>query len=67
MLVPAARVNGGALQADWRDSQLIRSNHPRQTSSPHHVALAADKILGLKNSETVRGFADALRMATGWR
>jgi hypothetical protein len=27
---------------------------------PHHVALSADKVRGLKNSEVVRGFADTL-------
>ena len=27
---------------------------------PHHVALSADKVRGLKNDEIVRGFADTL-------
>jgi len=30
---------------------------------PHHVALSADKVRGLKNSEVVRGFADTLWVA----
>ena len=30
---------------------------------PHHVALSADKVRGLKNSEVVRGFADTLSVA----
>ena len=30
---------------------------------PHHVALSADKVRGLNNSEAVRGFADALSVA----
>jgi hypothetical protein len=56
MIVPAARVNGRPLQADWRDSEPIRSNHPGQPQRAHDVALAAaDKVLGLKDSETVRG------------
>jgi hypothetical protein len=27
---------------------------------PHHVALAADKVRGVRNSEVVWGFADTL-------
>jgi hypothetical protein len=30
---------------------------------PHHVALSADKVRGLNNSQVVRGFADALSVA----
>ena len=30
---------------------------------PHHVALAADKVRGIKNDEIVRGFADTLSVA----
>jgi hypothetical protein len=30
---------------------------------PHHVALAAEKVRGLANSETVRGFAATLSVA----
>jgi hypothetical protein len=30
---------------------------------PHHVALSADKVRDLKNSEVVRCFADALSVA----
>ena len=32
----------------------------RKRKWPHHVALAADKVRGLKNSEVVRGFAETL-------
>jgi len=28
---------------------------------PHHIALSADKVRGLENSETVRSFADTCR------
>src|SRR5262249_40746212 len=30
---------------------------------PHHVALSADKVRGLNNSQVVRGFADMLSVA----
>jgi hypothetical protein len=30
---------------------------------PHHVALSADKVRGLDNSEVVHGFADTLSVA----
>jgi hypothetical protein len=30
---------------------------------PHHVALSVDKVRGLKNGESVRGFADTLSVA----
>jgi hypothetical protein len=30
---------------------------------PHHVVLSAEKVRGLKNSEVVRRFADALSVA----
>jgi hypothetical protein len=30
---------------------------------PHHVALSADKVRGLKNSEVIRGFAETLSVA----
>ena len=30
---------------------------------PHHVALSANKVRGLKNSEVVRGFAGTLSVA----
>ena len=30
---------------------------------PHHVALCAEKVRGLKNSEVIRGFADTLSVA----
>jgi hypothetical protein len=35
MIVPAARVNGRALQADWRDPEPIRSNHPGRPQRAH--------------------------------
>jgi hypothetical protein len=30
---------------------------------PHHVALSADKVRGLKNSEVIRDFAETLSVA----
>jgi hypothetical protein len=30
---------------------------------PHHVALSADKVRGLNNSQVVHGFADTLSVA----
>jgi hypothetical protein len=44
-----------------RKGELTRARLQRQW--PHHVALSADKVLGLKNSENVRGFADTLSVA----
>jgi hypothetical protein len=44
-----------------RKGELTRSSLRR--GWPHHVALPADKVRGLKNSETVRGFADTLSVA----
>jgi hypothetical protein len=44
-----------------RKGEVTRARLQREW--PHHVALSADKVRGLKNSETVRGFADTLSVA----
>ena len=44
-----------------RKGEIIGARLRRQW--PHHVALPADKVRGLTNSETVRGFADTLTVA----
>jgi hypothetical protein len=41
--------------------EITRARLQRQW--PHHVALSADKVLGLRNSEVVRSFADTLSVA----
>src|SRR5262245_12554213 len=44
-----------------RKGEITRSGLKRKW--PHHVALAADKVRGLNNSEMVHGFAKTLSAA----
>jgi hypothetical protein len=48
----------GAAAMTYRKGEITRADLHRKC--PHQVALPIGKVRGLKNSEIVRGFADAL-------
>jgi hypothetical protein len=51
----------GDTAMNQRKGEVTRANLQRQW--PHHVALPAEKVLGLKNSELVRSVAASLSTA----
>jgi len=58
---PAKKANGSAAAMTRRKGELTRADLNRKW--PYHVALAAEKVSGLKNSEEVHGFAKTLSAA----
>jgi hypothetical protein len=59
--MPAAKRSKSDAAMTYRKGELTRADPHRHW--PHRVALSADKVRGLKNSEVVRGFADTLSVA----
>jgi hypothetical protein len=57
----AAPVRGAAAMTRRRKGEITRRELIRNW--PHHIALPADKVRGLENSEFVRRIADALSVA----
>jgi hypothetical protein len=58
-----SKVPASKLIATQRRRRTAKARSPAPTCTPlaaHHVALPVGKVRGLKNSEVVRGFADAL-------